>query len=161
MAPLYKSDNKKIIFLLSIILSIFLVKCGTTSQKQFSNNQYKEIIFGDSIVKSGYIIYDYKNIAAKFIELKDISIENLTEKKILSLYNESEYIILLREGLKYSTKSRLISLTMCDLDKKIIINKEKLLFKRYSVVKIDDFLFFNVTNKFGDSKKRLVFCKND
>jgi|GEM_PF-2155101 len=160
MAPLYKSDNKKKFFL-SIILSIFLVKCGTTSQKQFSNNQYKEIIFGDSIVKSGYIIYDNENIVAKFIELKDISIENLTEKKILSLYNESEYIILLREGLKYSTKSHLISLTMCDLDKKIIINKEKLLFRRYSVVKIDDFLFFNVTNKFGDSKKRLVFCKND
>ena len=50
---------------------------------------------------------------------------------------------------------------MCDLEKKIIINKEKLLFKRYSVVKIDNFLFFNVTNKFGDSKKRLVICKND
>lgn len=161
MAPLYKSDNKFFVCLLYIILSIFLAKCGTIHQKQFSSNQYNEIIFGDSIVKSGYIIYDSKNIAAKFIELNDMSIENLTENKILSLYNESEYIILLREGLKYSTKSHLISLTMCDLEKEIIINKEKLLFKRYSIVKIDNFLFFNVINKFGDSKKRLVFCKND
>lgn len=119
-----------------------------------------KLLIGESVVKSGFILFDNKNIKAYFIEAEDFS-QPPSRRMIKQFINNSKTIILLRNGLKNTDKSNYLSLTLCSTDKKFVIDKKKLLYNRYMLIKIDNYLFYRVNRKYSDNKKRYLFCKND
>lgn len=163
MVQLLKSSNKKsfLSVLVILLVCIFFIECGTASKNISSKqSQSRLVVFGDSILKTGIIIYDSKNKSARLLESDSVSIDNLTKRKLNDFFDSAGYIILLRESIKYSYKPRRLSLTLCK-GKEIIIVSEKLLYNRYAVIKVKKFMFYEVINENQDSKKRLVFCKDD
>lgn len=156
-----KLSNNKLMLILSIsfVISIFTVSCDT-NKKLTKHNQERILIFGDSILKTGTIIYNNRNIWARFLELNIDDIKNLTKKQITQLYDSAPYIILLRDGLKYSKNSPQLSLTICK-GKDIIIKKNEMVFNKYAIISVENIVLYKIKNEYNDSKVRLVFCKND
>lgn len=110
---------------------------------------------------SGYLIYDGKKGVANFLEMDSINIEKLSKRDISKLICNSTNIILLRKGLENYRDSELLSLTLCNKDQRLIVKNSELLFSRFYIVRLENFLFYRVNRKYKDSKQRLLFCKKE
>lgn len=116
---------------------------------------------GDSINKTGYLIYDSKKEFTSFIESKFIDINNFSKKDIIKMTNQAKYIVLTREGLSKFKESKYISLSLCHIsDKRLVVEQNKLLYKRYYIIYLEDFVFYLSLKNYTDSKQRLFFCKD-
>lgn len=162
MVQSLKLSNSKLmsIFVISFVISIFFVSSCDTKKKIINNSQEKILIFGDSIIKTGTIIYNSQDISARLLEVNKEDIKHLKKQELIKLYDSAPYIILLRDGLKYSKNSPLLSLTLCK-GKEIIIKHKEMVFNKYAIISVENILLYKIENEYNDSKQRLVFCKND
>ena len=116
---------------------------------------------GDSINKTGYLIYDSKKEFTSFIESKFIDINNISKDDIIMLTNQANCIVLTRKGLDKFKKSNYISLSLCHAnDKRLVVDTTNLLYKRFYIVYLEDFEFYVSLKSNPDSKQRLFFCKD-
>jgi len=146
-----------------IILIIFC--CIFFSCKTKYNTPVKSVMtlskVGDSIKKTGYLIYDSREEFTSFIESKSIDINNISKKDIIKMINRAKYIVLTREGLNKFKESKYISLSLCHInDKRLVVETNNLLYKRFYIVYLEDFVFYSSLKDYPDSKQRLFFCKD-
>lgn len=75
--------------------------------------------------------------------------------------NQAKYIVLIREGLNKFKESEYISLSLCHIrDKRLVVETNKLLYKRFFVIYLEDFVFYSSLKNYSDTKQRLFFCKD-
>lgn len=116
---------------------------------------------GDSIKKTGYLIYDSKKEFICFIESDSIDVNSFSRRKIIKMTNQTDYIVLLREGLNKFKENKYISLSLCHVsDKRLLVETNDLLYKRFYIVYLKDFTFYLSLKKYTDKKQRLFFCKD-
>jgi hypothetical protein len=155
MEQLLKLISKIFYTATAIVICIACISC-----KSQHTRTSDKLVVGDSLNKSGFILYDNKNVRAYFFE--EGSIPKAPSREIINhLIKDSKIIILLRDGLRNKNESDYLSLTLCSTDKRFIIDKEKLLFNRYSLISVDNYKFYQVNRQYSDNRKRYVFCKHD
>lgn len=164
MKQLLKSPKKSHIMMVFFfgIMTPFFTGCNLSlrcNNNRKDINEFTKII--DSINVKGYLFYDGKKGFANFLEIKKLNIEKLSKKDISKLTCNSTNIILLRKGLKDYRNSQFLSLTLCNKDERLILKNSDLLFKRYYIVRLDDFIFYKVNRKYKDLKQRLLLCKEE
>jgi hypothetical protein len=153
--------NKKIhiiIFFLFVIIINIVTGCKALYSSINTNESLK---IGDITNMSGYLIYDGKKGVANFLEMGSINFEKLSKRDISKLICNSTNIILLRKGLENYRDSELLSLTLCNKDQRLIVKNSELLFSRFYIVRLENFLFYRVNRKYKDLKQRLLFCKKE
>jgi hypothetical protein len=149
-------------FINKIIIIIFC--CTFFSCKTKHNSPVRGVMthtkVGDSIRKTGYLIYDSKKEFISFIESDSIDINSFSRRNIINMTNQAKYIVLLREGLNKFKESRYISLSLCHVsDKRLVVEINNLLYKRFHVVYLKDYAFYLSMKDYADKKQRLFFCK--
>jgi hypothetical protein len=160
MEQLSKLNKNIWIFILPfwIITNLSITGCKASHKKTDTN---KSLEIGDTLSLTGYIIYDNKKGIASFSEINNLNTEKLSKSNILKLFNISTNIILLRRGLEKYKDSEFISLTLCNKDQKLIVKNNQLLYGRFYIVRLENFLFYKVNRTYIDNKRRLVFCEKE
>lgn len=146
------------IFPFWIITSLSIKGCKI-SHRIVDRNKPLEI--GDTLSLRGYIIYDNKKGIASLLEMKNLNIKKLSKSDILKLFKISTNIILLRNGLEKYKNSEYISLTLCNKDPRLIVKNNQLLYNRFYIAKLENFLFYKVNRTYIDNKRRLMFCEKE
>lgn len=146
------------IFPFWIITSLSIKGCKI-SHRIVDRNKPLEI--GDTLSLRGYIIYDNKKGIASLLEMKNLNTKKLSKSDILKLFKISTNIILLRNGLEKYKNSEYISLTLCNKDPRLIVKNNQLLYNRFYIAKLENFLFYKVNRTYIDNKRRLMFCEKE
>lgn len=143
-----------------LFTSILVLNQGCRAQKDIESYiEENRIVVGDSLVKSGYIIYDYKKVRAYLLEDTSLDVDNLLETDIRKYISNADFYILLRSSLRTHKTSDTLELTLCYRRPEFLITRDRLIFKRYQFIKIEDLIFLEVDNDYSDMKRRLMFCE--
>lgn len=150
---------RKTFWILCLIIStnLLFVNCQTNNISK--NHQYEKLNVGDSITKSGILIFDSKSGMAYFSENNTTSLSS--KNKINKIIKDSKYLILLRKGLNTHSTSDYLTLSLCANDSRLIVNMKQLLFDRYAIIKLDNFVFYKINREYKDKKTRLIICEGE
>lgn len=155
MVQLLKPNKEYILKFFILTFAICCISCKSSDNKYKEVDDYVKLELKDSVMHSGYILYDKKLTRGWFI--KTDKPKNKSIETVKSILDEYDFALILDKELKDFRNAKKINLGRCLSEKKFIIDIDSLIKRRYKLIDVDNHKFYIFKNK--DDKTYYTLCK--
>lgn len=155
MVQLLKPIREYILKYFILIFTISCVSCKSSDNRYKEIDDYVKLELKDSVIHSGYILYDKKLTRGWF--MKTDKPQNKSIETVKYILDEYDFTLTLDRQLKDYRNAKKISLGRCLSEKKFIIDTDSLIKKRYKLIDVKNHMFYIFKNK--EDKTYYALCK--